>query len=83
MTSTAPTPSRITAALDIRSMYGAWVDVALGVQEPVVDEWETGVRVPTHAQIQRLALLTGFPVKFFYLPPIRHLDRLLFVCNPL
>ena len=64
-----PTPERITAALDIRSLYGPEVDEALGGQEPMVDEWETGERVPTKDQIRALAWLTGFPVKFFYLPP--------------
>lgn len=64
-----PTPERITAALDMCDLYGPEVDEALGGQEPMVDEWETGERVPTKEQIQALALLTGFPAKFFYLPP--------------
>jgi hypothetical protein len=63
-----PTPERITTALDIRQLYGPEVDQALGGEEPMVDEWEAGVRVPTFEQMQRLAVLTGFPVKFFYLP---------------
>jgi transcriptional regulator with XRE-family HTH domain len=35
----------------------------------MVDEWETGERVPTKEQIQALARLTGFSIDFFYLPP--------------
>lgn len=64
-----PTPERITAALNIRDLYGPEVDEALGGQEPMVDEWETGERVPTTEQVQALAWLTDFPVAFFYLPP--------------
>jgi DNA-binding transcriptional regulator YiaG len=64
-----PTPERITAALDIQGLYGPEVDEALGGQEPMVDEWESGERVPTGEQVEALARLTGFPVKFFYLPP--------------
>lgn len=64
-----PTPERITAALDIRNLYGPEVDEALGGQEPMVDEWETGERVPTGEQVRALARLTGFPVDFFYLQP--------------
>ena len=60
-----PTPERITAALDTREMYGPEVDMALGGEEPMVDEWESGVRVPSLAQVQALAELTGFPLKFF------------------
>lgn len=65
----APTPERITMALDICDLYGPEVDEALGGQEPMVDEWESGERVPTKEQVQALARLTGFPMKFFYLPP--------------
>ena len=64
-----PTPERITTALDLRMLYGLEVDRALGGEEPMVDEWESGERVPTFAQVQALAELTGFPVKFFYQPP--------------
>lgn len=64
-----PTPERITAALDMRDLYGPEVDVALGGQEPMVDQWESGERVPTKEQIHALARLTDFPVSFFYLPP--------------
>lgn len=64
-----PTPERITLALDIRDLYGPEVDEALGGQEPMVDEWESGERVPTKEQVQAIAWLTDFPVTFFYLPP--------------
>ena len=65
----APTPDRITSALNIRGLYGPEVDEALGGVEPMVDEWESGERVPTFAQVKALAVLTGFPVRFFYQPP--------------
>jgi hypothetical protein len=64
-----PTPERITMALNICELYGPEVDQALGGEEPMVDEWESGVRVPDLTQIQALAKLTGFPVRFFYRPP--------------
>jgi hypothetical protein len=35
----------------------------------MVDEWETGERIPAAEQLQALARLTGFPINFFYLPP--------------
>lgn len=63
-----PTRERITAALNMRSMYGPEVDRALGGEEPMVDEWESGERVPSFAQVQKLAMLTGFPLRFFYMP---------------
>ncbi len=64
-----PTRERITMALDLRELYGPEVDQALGGEEPMVDEWESGERVPDLTQVQALAELTGFPVKFFYQPP--------------
>jgi hypothetical protein len=64
-----PTPERITMALNLRDLYGPEVDQALGGEEPMVDEWESGVRVPDFAQVQALAELTDFPVRFFYLAP--------------
>lgn len=63
-----PTPERITSALDMCELYGPEVDQALGGEEPMVDEWESGVRVPSFTQVQRLATLTGFPLAFFYKP---------------
>jgi hypothetical protein len=64
-----PTPERITIALDFCMLYGPEVDQALGGEEPMVDEWESGARVPDLAQIQALAEMTGYTVRFFYLPP--------------
>lgn len=64
-----PTPGRITMALNIRDLYGPEVDQMLGGEEPMVDEWESGVRVPGVTEVQALAALTGFPVRFFYQPP--------------
>lgn len=74
-----PTPERITAALDMQGLYGPEVDEALGGQEPMVDEWESGERIPTKEQVHALARLTGFPVKFFYLPPPPKLSA--FLCS--
>ena len=64
-----PTPERITMALNLCDLYGPEVDQALGGEEPMVDEWEAGVRVPDFVQVQALAEMTGFPVRFFYLEP--------------
>jgi transcriptional regulator with XRE-family HTH domain len=64
-----PTPKRITMGLDFCGLYGREVDRALGGEEPMVDEWESGARVPDLAQIQALAKLTGYAVRFFYQPP--------------
>lgn len=68
-TGQVPTPRRITIALDCCNLYGPEVDAALGGEEPMVDEWEAGERVPTAKQIQALAKLTGFAAWTFYLPP--------------
>jgi transcriptional regulator with XRE-family HTH domain len=77
-----PEPSRITAALDLRGLYGPEVDQACGVEEPTVDQWETGELVPTPTQIKRLAILTGFPVGYFYREPVRHICKCdIFVCR--
>jgi hypothetical protein len=64
-----PTPERITMALDFCEMYGPEVDRALGGEEPMVDEWESGVRVPSLEQVQALAEMTGYTVRWFYEPP--------------
>ena len=61
-----PNRYRITTALDYRGLYGPEVDEALGVDEPTVDEWESGELLPTTEDIQCLATLTHFPVAFFY-----------------
>lgn len=63
-----PTPGRITAALDLRGLYGPYVDMACGGEEPMVDQWEAGTRIPSAAQVELLAALTEFPVDFFYRP---------------
>ena len=63
-----PVPERITMALDSRELYGPEVDRALGGKEPMVDEWEAGARIPDLTQIQALAKLTGYTVRFFYEP---------------
>lgn len=63
-----PVPARITLALDHRGYWGAWVDKALGGEEPMVDEWEDGTRVPTRGQMEKLAELTKMPVEYFYRP---------------
>ena len=70
-----PTPERITTALNLRMLYGPEVDEALGGEEPMVDEWESGERIPDFTQVQALAELTGFPVKFFYQPPSPPVDK--------
>lgn len=63
-----PVPQRISAALDLRELYGPDVDTACGAAEPDVDEWELGISVPTREQVRLLAKLTDFPIKFFYKP---------------
>lgn len=64
-----PVPARITIALDIRGLEGDWVDEACGAEPPYdVDLWECGLKVPTAEQVRKLADLTGFPIKFFYMP---------------
>ena len=63
-----PVPARITMALNICALYGPEVDKALGGEEPMVDEWEAGTRIPDLEQIQALARLTGYSVRFFYEP---------------
>lgn len=77
-----PTPGRITMALNIADLYGPEVDEACGVEEPAVDQWETGELVPTVEQLRRLAALTGFKVRFFYLPPPELEPGQVFVCPP-
>jgi hypothetical protein len=66
LTSRAPNPRRITSALDLQMLYGPEVDRSLGGEEPMVDEWESGKRIPTPEQIEALADLTGFTPAFFY-----------------
>lgn len=58
-------PWRITAALDLRKLYGPAVDRACGVVEPAVDLWEAGDLYPSWEQLQALSKLTEFPVAYF------------------
>jgi hypothetical protein len=80
-TGRVPTPERITIALDIQMLHGPEVDRMLGGEEPMVDDWESGALVPDFPQIQALANLTGFPVKFFFKPPPRPLEVWMCVCG--
>jgi hypothetical protein len=73
-------PSRITAALNARALYGPEVDTACGVLEPAVDEWEAGTRRPTWEQLVALAALTDFPVGFFFRAPARRTGPI-FLCS--
>ncbi|MEV0996789.1 hypothetical protein [Nonomuraea sp. NPDC050202] len=75
-----PVPERITQALDLHELYGPEVDQALGGEEPMVDEWEEGKRVPTLEQIKLLAKLTDYPIRFFY-TPMPELKGPVFICR--
>lgn len=75
-----PYPQRITAALDLAGLYGPEVDRALGGEEPMVDEWEAGTRIPEPHQVDALAELTGQPVDFFYVEPVE-LSGPVFLCR--
>lgn len=72
--SPTPVPQRITAALDLRALYGPAVDLACGTWEgnPAgdVDRWEdpNDRALPSREQVEKLAKLTGFPIAFFYEP---------------
>ncbi|MER5649698.1 hypothetical protein [Streptosporangium sp. NPDC002524] len=79
--SPTPIPWRITTALDARKLYGPEVDRALGGEEPMVDQWESGELVPTPEQIVKLARLTGWPVGFFYRPLVAHERMTATVCR--
>lgn len=77
-----PVPYRITQALDLHGLYGPEVDVACGGEEPMVDEWEAGTRVPTLDQLHKLAALTRFPIDFFFSPaPAQEISGVGFVCR--
>lgn len=58
-------PWAITAALDMRALYGPEVDHACGVEEPAVDQWEAGQLYPSWEQLQALSRLTCFTVDYF------------------
>lgn len=57
-------PRRITLLLDANEMYGPEVDQQLGGEEPMVDEWEAGVRYPTWVQVLALAELVGVTPRY-------------------
>lgn len=78
--SKTPVLARITAALDLRGLYGPEVDRACGVEEPTVDQWEAGELVPTPEQVDALARLTDFPVAYFYMP-MKALTGPMFLCS--
>ena len=63
-----PVPGRITMVLDSLGVHGPSVDAHLGGSQPMVDEWEVGVRVPTWDQMLLLSAWTAFPLPFFYAP---------------
>jgi len=57
--------------LDLNGMEGPEVDEALGVADAfdtVVDGWEAGTIIPTVDDVRRLATLTGYAPRWFYLP---------------
>lgn len=58
-------PYLITTALDMCALHGPAVDEACGVEEPTVDQWESGLVYPTWEQLCALAALTGFAPAFF------------------
>ncbi|MGW0485774.1 hypothetical protein [Nonomuraea sp. NPDC003214] len=80
MASAPPVPGRITMALDAAGLYGPDVDRALGGEEPMVDEWELGIRVPSPRQLVTLARMTGFPVSFFF-KPLEELTGTAWLCS--
>ena len=61
-------PAALTMALDLRGLYGPQVDHACGVEEPAVDQWEAAALYPSWEQLQALAVLTEFDVRFFVKP---------------
>lgn len=80
----SPNRDRITAALDLRGMYGPEVDEALGVHnalDTVVDSWEAGSAVPTEDDVRRLATLTSFAPEWFYRGTLPIIDGPVFMCR--
>lgn len=59
-------PEKLTIALDARGLQGPQVDIDCGAVEPAVDQWEAGELYPTWEQLQLLAKLTGYPLRFFF-----------------
>lgn len=79
----SPNRDRITAALDLRGLYGPEVDEALGVHnalDTTVDAWEAGTEVPSHVEVRRLATLTGMAPGWFYAGTMPVAERV-FLCG--
>lgn len=77
-------PAQITAALDACDggpLQGPQVDLDCGAQEPDVDNWEAGLLYPSWEQLQRLARLTGFPIRFFFRDHPGLSGPIFFMCN--
>jgi hypothetical protein len=74
-------PWRITQALNAGGHYGPEVDVACGVTEPAVDQWEAGELYPTWVQVLRLARLTDVMPGFFYKDGPDHAGGVVFLCD--
>lgn len=75
-------PARITQLLDMAGLEGPEVDVACGVVEPRVDEWEAGQVYPSWPEAVLLARLVQMHTVevFAYDPPM--LTGPTFVCPP-
>ena len=74
-------PDRITSALNARALYGPEVDLACGVEEPAVDEWEAGTRYPTWEQLKLLAALCGVTTSMFTVDPAVILTGPVIICD--
>lgn len=74
-------PDRITLALDEQELYGPEVDLACGVEEPAVDEWEAGTRYPSWEQLQALARLVDRPVHLFTIDREAIMTGPVFICD--
>lgn len=62
-------PWRISQALDSAGLWGPEVDEKCGGTEPMVDEWEEGVRYPTWEQLVKLAALVEVTPAMFMVRP--------------
>lgn len=62
-------PWRISQALDAAGQWGPEVDEKCGGAEPMVDEWEEGVRYPTWEQLLKLAALVEVTPAMFMVRP--------------
>ncbi|GAA3878678.1 hypothetical protein GCM10022243_49240 [Saccharothrix violaceirubra] len=61
-------PAHITMALDAAGLHGPEVDWACGVNEPDVDNWESGLLYPRWEQLLRLAEITSRRPMYFMAP---------------